>query len=202
MKKTICTSILVNVLLLTTAGIVLAWPDQPPDRATISGPGLQGGIEITDKDMLAALKLGAFEDLEHGPIAAPQVNGEGYTIKRWFYDGTFNFATLRYYPDPAGGRGYVQWEDGPDLSGDHTPYNGQWLRTTSQGEAAMQKLLTSLGVSLNGKPQSLSNTGVPALGEMSAAPFIIGGLAFILVVTGVLIWRALAMRPATQRRIK
>ncbi len=41
---------------------------------------------------------------------------------------------------------YVFFEDGPDLSGDPTAYNGQWFYATSEGEAAMQHLLTQLGV--------------------------------------------------------
>ncbi len=192
MKKTFLALILVNVLLLTTAGIVLAWPDQPPDRATISGPGLNGEAEITDKDMLAALRLGAFEDLEHGPIAAPPVSGEGFTVKRWFYDGTFDFATLRYYLDPAGGRGYVRWDDGPQLSGDHTPYHGKWLRVTSQGEAAMQKLLTSLGISLSvqNKPATMPS------GNAAALPALVIGLIAVVVTVAVMAGRRSARRAA------
>ncbi len=188
MKKTILALMGAMVLLLTTATAALAWPDQPPDRATISGPGLQGEIEITDKAILAALQLGAFEDFAHGPIAAPQVSGEGYTIKRWFYGGEFNFATLHYYPDPAGGNGYVRWDDGPDLTGDHTEFNGQWLRVTDKGDAAMRKLLPSLGVTSANKPQPLSATNTPSINASAVTPFIIGGLALI-VVSGIVIRR-------------
>jgi hypothetical protein len=100
------TGLAVLTLLILTTGAALAWPDQPPDRATLSGPGLTGEIEITGKENLAALKLGALEDFTHGPIAAPSV-GEGYRITRYFYEATFNFGVLRYTPDPSGGRGYV-----------------------------------------------------------------------------------------------
>src|SRR5919108_5584670 len=94
-------------LLTLPAYLALAWPNQPPDKATISGPGLKGEVEITDKAALAALALGTMEDFKQGPIAAPQV-GEGYVITRYFYGGTFNFARLHYYPNPSG-RSYLYW---------------------------------------------------------------------------------------------
>ena len=191
MKKTILALTSVLVFLLTTTGVALAWPNQPPDRATISGPSLKGEVEITDKDVLAALKLGMFEELAGPQRAAPPVSGEGYTIKLWFYGGEFNFATLHYYPDPAGGNGYVRWDDGPDLTGNHTEFNGQWLRVTPRGEAAMRKLLLGLGVSLAVKPQPLSSTSISAI-DVAAAPVVIGGLALIVVVSGMLIWRVRA----------
>ena len=121
-----------------------AWPDQPPDEAFISGPGLEGRVEIQDKDALAALRLGGIEDFDAGTLAAPDV-GEGYTITRYFYGGTFNFGVLHYYPDPEGGRGYVYFEDGPDLEGDHTAFHHKWLYATPAGDAAMRSLLQSLG---------------------------------------------------------
>ncbi len=190
MKKTIIALAGVMVFLLATTGVALAWPNQAPDRATISGPGLKGEIEITDKEVLAALKLGVFEDLEGPQLEAPPVNSETYTIRRWFYGGEFNFATLHYYPDPAGGNGYVLWDDGPDLTGDHTEYNGQWLRVTPKGEAAMRKLLLGLGISLAVKPQPPSTANTQSINAAAAEPFLIGGLALIVVVSGMLIWRA------------
>ena len=138
-----CCLFLWGVWLVPTPPIALAWPEDAPDKATISGPGLKGEVEVTDKDILAALSLGAIEDFEHGPIATPEV-GEGYQISRYFYDASFNFGRLRYYPNPAGERGYVFFEDGPDFVGDHTMYNGKWFYTTPQGDATMQGLLKSL----------------------------------------------------------
>ena len=136
----------VFVLLMLTTSLALAWPDQPPDFATISGPGLVGSVKITNPDQLAALKLGALEDFDQGALAEPpQVTGEGYQITRYFDGGSFNFASLRYYPDAAGGVGYLYFEDGPDLSGDHTPYHRHWLRARPEGEAALRQVLTQIG---------------------------------------------------------
>ena len=151
-----------------TAGPALAWPDQPPTRATISGPGLDGTVDITDPQTLAALKLGAMEDLNTGPIAAPQVSGDGYTITRYF-DDSFNFASLRYYPQ-ANGQGYVYWQDGPQLQGSHTPFNNQWLRATPAGDAAMKQVLAGLGVSLAAPaPATVAAPALPAVWPALAA---------------------------------
>src|SRR5689334_25102417 len=143
-------------LAALSAGLALAWPDQPPDRATLSGPGINGTIDITDPQVLAALKLGAMEDLAAGPIAPPQVSGEGYTITRYF-GGDFNFASLRYYPSLSG-PSYVYWQDGPKLQGSHTPFDNQWLRATPAGDAAMKQVLTGLGVTFK-QPAQTSPAG-------------------------------------------
>jgi hypothetical protein len=142
----------VFTLLVLTTHLAFAWPDQPPDFATISGPGLIGSVKITDPDQLAALKLGAVEDFELGVLfTPPHVEGAGYQITRYFYNGTFNFASLHYYPDPAGGPGYLYFEDGPDLRGNHTPYHDHWLGATPQGAVALKQLLAHIGAQ-NGTP--------------------------------------------------
>ena len=133
--------------MLMTTGFRLAWPDQPPDRVTISGPGIVGVLEITDRNILDALQLSVFEDFNAGSIKAPSISGEGYHITRYFYGGTFNFGGLIYYPPTANApRGVLQFSDGPQLEGNHTPYNGQWWYAKPQGDAAMQNLLVALNV--------------------------------------------------------
>jgi hypothetical protein len=169
-----------------TAGLALAWPDQPPDRATISGPGIDGTAEITDPKALAALKLGAMEDLEAGPVASPEVSGDGYQITRYF--GGFNFASLRYYPNPKG-QSYVYWQDGPQLQGNHTPYNDKWLAATPAGDAAMKQVLNNLGVSLNGSAQGSAVTAPAALVPAAMWPWVAALLAVAAVAGGVLVAR-------------
>jgi hypothetical protein len=63
----------VLVLVFLTTGQVLAWPAEPPAKATISGPGLPGEVPITDKKILAALQLGVLEDFDQGIIPTPKV---------------------------------------------------------------------------------------------------------------------------------
>jgi hypothetical protein len=173
-RKIACAFLMVFALLLATTRLALAWPDQPPDKALISGAGLTGEVEITDPDILKALKLGAIEDFEQGMVAPPQDLGEGYRITRYFYDGTFNFGVLHYYPNPAGGTGYVRFEDGPDLQGNHTQYNGQWFHVTPEGEAAMQRLFTQMGAQPASTP--VASGGAPVIVSLLAA---IGGVLLI-----------------------
>jgi hypothetical protein len=146
-------------LMVSTTAITLAWPEDPPDKVTISGPGLKGEVEVTDPEIRAALSLGAIEDFEHGPIPAPNV-GEGYQITRYFYDASFDFGRLRYHPNPTGERGYIFFEDGPELDGDPSQYNGKWFYTTPQGDEVMRRLLADLGVLT---PTSAPENSLPSL---------------------------------------
>src|SRR5262245_25443732 len=156
----------VLVLFLLTTGVAFAWPDTPPDKATISGPGLAGEVTITDKESLAAQRLGALEDFDQGVIPPPSV-GAGYIVTRYFYNGSFNFAQLHYYPSTAGLRGYIYFDDGPDLRGDHTPYHQKWLYATAQGDAAMQRLLTQLGATRQGSTNAESTSQLPFTAQVN-----------------------------------
>jgi hypothetical protein len=142
MKSNRLLFLVLTLLMTVVAQPALAWPDQPPDRAFIAGPGLNGEVEIIDTLTLEALRLGVTEDFAHGPLDTPTVEGEAYKITRYFEGGTFNFATLYYYPDA----GYLYFEDGDDLISDHTAHNEQWYPITPLGDAALQNLLSNLGV--------------------------------------------------------
>lgn len=137
---------LVGTLLALTTATALAWPETPPDKVTISGPGLKGEVEVTDQEILAALSLGAIEDFKQGSIAEPKV-GQGYQITRYFYDASFDFGRLRYYPNATSEPGYIFFEDGPDLDGDQSQYHSKWFYATPQGDRAMKSVLTGLGIS-------------------------------------------------------
>lgn len=141
MKKQILMSMLVALALASSHSGARAWPAQAPTKATISGPGLEGTMNITDSKVLDALKMGGLEDLSAIQTSAPQVS-KGYEIHRWFEDGAFRFADLTYYP---GEPSYVYFQDGPDLVGDHTAYNNHWLRTTPGGDAVLKEFLRSPG---------------------------------------------------------
>src|SRR5207237_1097666 len=99
-------------------------------------------------------RLGTLEDFQAGAprparSAAPSQFGAGYKIVRFFDGGGFNFAQLTYYRDPNGGRGYLYFEDGPDLSGDHTPYNQTWLYAKPDSETKLRALLKQLGAKVD-----------------------------------------------------
>jgi hypothetical protein len=146
--KILFSSIGAILLLVATTALVWAWPNQPPERVLISGPGIGGQVEVKDEQARAIFRLGNLEDFDSVALA-PAPGSTGYKIVRFFYGGEFDFARLTYYPNPSGGRGYLYFEDGPDLRGDHTAYHQTWLYTTSDGEKQLRGLLTRLGAKLD-----------------------------------------------------
>lgn len=145
-------SLLAAALVLIAAPLAFAWPDQPPDSAWISGPGLAGEVAITDPAVLSALRLGGIEDFgAFVPEPASQVR---YVIHRLFYDNSFDFGVLTYVPADGG---YVRFDDGADLSGDHTVYNGHWFRVTAQGQQALTGLLARVAPAASGEAVAISN---------------------------------------------
>jgi len=146
---------------------------EPGDLSLALGSG--GEVAIPDRDVLDTLALGVFEDF-NSPITAPTVK-DGYTITRWFYDGTFNFGVLHYYPNAAG-RGYVLFDDGPQLQGNHTPYDHQWFYASALGDRAMGKLLAQVAPPAN----------EPNRAAQPQFDVVVGGAAFALaLLIGVLL---------------
>jgi hypothetical protein len=126
------------LLLLWPAGLALA--KGPAAKVTITGPNLSEEIEVTDSTALEALSLAQFEEFSR-PIEAPEGLGAGYELTRYFKDGSrlWAFDHLHYYPDPAGGPGYVFY-DGL-LEGGWSEYDGKWFQVSARGETALQGLL-------------------------------------------------------------
>ena len=135
------------LVLVATTAFAPAWPDQPPDKVLISGPGIEGQVEIKEPQALAIFRLGHLEDL-NTVVATPPQDKAGYKIVRFFYGGTFDFARLTYHPDP-GGRGYLYWEDGPALTGNHTPYDAQWMYVNASSESELRSLLQQVGAKVD-----------------------------------------------------
>lgn len=147
-KKSLIAVILACAFALASFNLARAWPDLPPAKAFISGPGIEDQIQITDPNVLQVLRLGVLEDFEHGTLAKPNALNDGFNIIRYFDGGEFRFADLTYYPNTTGARSVVYFRDGPMLQGDHTPYNEKYLYTTTNGDQILQNYLRQLGVSL------------------------------------------------------
>lgn len=142
-----------------TTGLALAWPNQPPGKVLISGPGIEGQVELKDESARSLFRLGDLEDFDHGS-PPPLISGAGYKIVRFFYrgefdGGEFDFGRITYYPDSSGGRGFLYFEDGPMLQGDHTPYDQTWLYAKPDGELKLRALLKQLGAGLDGEKSAL-----------------------------------------------
>ncbi|HBY92719.1 MAG TPA: hypothetical protein DEP84_01955 [Chloroflexi bacterium] len=166
------------LMWLFTAPLALA--KGPPDKVTITGPGLKNAIEITNRELLPAFGLAEFEDVRSGTIEVPKV-GEGYEITSYFKSGsTYRaFDRARYHPDPAGGRGYVFYIG---IVNGWSEYDGKWFHVSEQGEQAMQRILAEHGVQLASvsfaAPAQLPVTG----SEKGIARWLImlGGMASML----------------------
>lgn len=145
MKKMTIALTLGFAILFAASSLAHAWPDQPPAKAFISGPGIAGQIQIADQSVLDSLRLGTFEDMQSGTLPAPANPGQGFHIIRYFDGGEFRFADITYYPNVAGARSMVMFQDGPQLQGDHTPYNGKWLYTNAAADHLIQPYIQKLG---------------------------------------------------------
>lgn len=176
---------------------------------TISGPGLETEIEITDPDTMHAL-LGL---TGNQVFVKPEVGDTFYRVAMGIGDPATGevFATnvLHYYPDPQGGQGYVLFTD---VEGGSSSAEGQWFRAVPAGEQALHEVLAGHGISIAGsksnlpavaaeqtvkKPDTGSPASIPAVAETTAPAIAdtdsrmmaaLGGVA-ILLVGGALVIR-------------
>lgn len=184
-------------LLATLALVSLAQAKGPPDKLTISGPGLQGEVEVTDPALLANVGLGSLEQLDSSgsSIPAPTV-GEGYTLVRYLRNpnGTYQpWDQAHYYPNAVDGRGVVFY-DGM-LGSNSSELDGKWFYTRPEGDAGMQQLLKAIGAV---PPESQA---LPSAGGIATARSWLIGLGGVLLLTGLLLTGALVRRwhtPITQ----
>jgi hypothetical protein len=134
------------IAALALIPLSVAFAKGPPEQVTISGPGIDGEITIADSNVLNAFSFYQFNDLNRRLDEPPQVEGDGYKITRWLTQqkqGTrqlLPWDTLTYYPDPAGGPGYVFF-DGLDPSIGSTEGQGRWFLASEEGGAAMQAII-------------------------------------------------------------
>jgi hypothetical protein len=168
-------------LLAITTGVAWAWPDEPFARIDIRGPGIQGVASITDAELLRPMTIDGFMSFDRN-LPQPEGLGEGYELHRYFVnqDGSlWDFDRVMYYPDPAGGPGYVNYLEG---IGYGPVWNaGNWFRVTPAGEAAWQAIMTSIAASASAtKPASIPAT--------APGPILIGlTVAAVLALSGILL---------------
>lgn len=171
------------LLLALTAGAAWAWPEEPFARIDISGPGINGVASVTDAELLKPMTIGGFMDFSRS-LPEPQGLAEGYELHRYFLnaDGSYwDFDRVMYYPDPAGGPGYVNYLEGIGYGPAHNA--GKWFRATPEGEAAMQNILRAI--------MAPASVAAPQLAPMfNAWPLLIAlALAALLAVGGIVLQR-------------
>jgi hypothetical protein len=166
-------------LLLFTAALAKG----PPSKVTITGPGVVKEVEIDDPETLEAFSFFQFEDVNQ-KIEAPEKPGEGYTVTRFILDRDKLIPWDRaiYYPSQNGAAGVVFFEGliGPNS----TEFDGFWYQASSQGDAAMQQIITGKPVSAEQQPGGIN---LPAL----VSP---RNLAIILLAVLVLVGAGIGVR--------
>lgn len=157
--------------MLGVSALAGAWPDMPPDLVYISGPGVEGQVEVADSQVLDVLRLGGIEDMAWGVIPAQNVSSEGFQIIRYFEGGEFRMGDLMYYPDTAGARSVVYFDDGAMKTGDRSPYDKKWLYTTSKGDRVLQAYLKQIGATLPdpAQPQLKARAGTAVVDTFTFA---------------------------------
>jgi hypothetical protein len=174
----------------TSAGASPACPvcDGPPDKVSISGPGLAGAVDVTDREAVRSLGADVFFAWEEQrqAIVAPAV-GEGYELVRYYNTVGGSFDRLRYYPSAPGGSGTIYYV-GPTSGSQGIAHVlgldarvGQWFVATPQEDAAMQHTLTTL----NAPPQASAAPEARAPAS-DARPQTIWLLALVLGALGII----------------
>lgn len=140
--------LLVVALLTVTCALALAWPEAPPDKLLLSGPGLDGEVEVVGAEKLIGLSPEAFMDFTTPADPAAQA-APGFEMVRYYKgrDGQYEaFDRLRYHPNPQGGRGAVYYLKALGYGPGHN--EGRWFAASTAGDAVMGRLLDTLTVSL------------------------------------------------------
>lgn len=131
------------MIVLTIVGLAAdsrAEAKGPVDKVTISGPGLEEPIEITDTKTTEFLSMAMLEDFGRH-IVAPDRLGPGYELTRSFRleNGSYQpFDRVAYYPDLYGGSGYVNYIG---IDNGWSEYDGQWFRAQDKGDKILRQIL-------------------------------------------------------------
>jgi hypothetical protein len=181
MKTRLWLICLVIVALLVVVGPVAA--KGAPVRVSITGPGIDGEIVVTEPELLEALGLYQFNDLARRIDAPAEPPSNGYRIYRYMMDGESSWDSLTYYPDPAGGLGWLYF-DGLNPAIGSTQGQGEWYRPSEAGAAAMRQILTDAGVLA-----SATSASPGGLARPIALPIIFATLMVALIAGGAFLLR-------------
>jgi hypothetical protein len=146
----------------------------PPQKVTISGGDLSAEIEVTDDaGILEALGTMMLEDFDTRTPDAPEGFddswGDGYLITRFYEDPPghfFPFDAVLYYPDPEGGRGYIQYLG---IANGWSEYDGKWFRASAEGEAALTLVITGAQDEASAAPSGILSLFLNALAALAGA---------------------------------
>ena len=171
----------------------------PVDMITVTGPGLNSAVEITEPDSLAPFDpwTRGFIDWGRGIIDEPPTSLQTYEVT--FYldnDGSRNrIYVIEYSPDPQGGLGYIYIPPaGINVStittGDSDLWdpNFKWQHATAAWGVLMERALRGVsdkGEPYNGRIDKITLTGpglrqpIEVADPMSLARFVLGNAGLI-----------------------
>lgn len=152
-KRPVFAGLLIIVMILVAGALEpsrVIEAKGPPNAITISGPGLLGVVEIDDAELLQNLGFAGLEDLDNMLDAPPEVVGPGFHIYRLGMDMTNGgalepYEELMYYPDAAGGTGYVHYLG---ILNGTMQYDDHWFVPHTQSEQDLLRLLMDQGAQL------------------------------------------------------
>lgn len=118
-----------------------AWPEEPFAQIELSGPTLTGITTFTS-EALDGMTIQNF--MSGDRIQQPTQLGPMYELHRYvLHKGgrLWDFDRVRYYTDPAGGLGYVEYVEA--IGYGPSAHEGQWFRATAHADATMARLIAS-----------------------------------------------------------
>jgi hypothetical protein len=179
----------VLALLALTAGVVFAKPGHDDGKMTITGPGINGVIEVIDPEMQSGLSPYNFLEQLNPYVEAPHfAEGEGYDMLYYLRqpDGTYKAVErMRYIPNPNGGQGYIYY-------GDLKLNTGTWFQLAPGGEARLQSVLSQIGITVAPAVLAAKTSPVESATTVTAAPRPAWAAGW-LVALGVAVVSALAL---------
>lgn len=114
----------------------------PAHHIVISGGDLDAEIVITESYLLTPISMAMLEEFPNAVEAPVGITAEsGYQLKRYFRTNGgeyMQFDSVRYVPDPDGGRGHIFYEG---IHNGWSEYDGKWFLATAEGESALQDIL-------------------------------------------------------------
>ncbi|MAG35100.1 MAG: hypothetical protein CL878_02475 [Dehalococcoidia bacterium] len=194
--------VLVLVALLIPGLTVFAKGD--PNKITLTGPGLAHPIEITDRMFLSLSDpwTRPFVDWGRGLVAEPPLVEQTHTAFFYLEVAERNYCprregtscviyVLHYYPDPAGGPGYLYFPGGGEpwhelnmgtiISGDSDRWdpNGKWHHATAEWDEAIQLALREHGggTLMSDSPVLAAETANQAGQEEGGSPPVFASVA-------------------------
>jgi hypothetical protein len=135
-----------RVVVAVLVGLLLAGQASAKGVATyvvITGPGIHAPIIVRGAAAnplgFSLMQITCATEYVCGSAVAPRHRGPAYTLTRDRFD------RVRYYPNLAGGRGYIYYVG---LLNGMSEYDRRWFRATAAGERALRHILVAHGVRL------------------------------------------------------